>query len=141
MMSFRKMVMPEDMNPANRLFGGKIMMWADEACAMYAICQLETSSLVTLKISEILFKNPAQNGDILGFRCSRKKVGTTSITVELNVYRKDLKTKYAEGIVYEPKDHILRCEFIFVCIDANGKPTAHGMVEDNGVLRRSSGAS
>ena len=36
-MTFRRLVKPEDLNPANFLFGGRIMEWADEAGALYAI--------------------------------------------------------------------------------------------------------
>ena len=87
-MTYRKLVMPEDENPAKRLFGGRLMQWADEAAAMFAMCQMRTKSVVTLKISEILFKNPAQSGDILEFWTRNKRIGKTSLTIECVVTRK-----------------------------------------------------
>ena len=72
MLTHRKLVMPGDENPAKRLFGGRLMQWADEATALYAMCQMRTKSLVTLKISEVLFKNPARSGDILSSGPGRK---------------------------------------------------------------------
>jgi len=74
-MTYRKLVMPGDENPAKRLFGGRLMQWADEAAALFAMCQMRTSSIVTLKMSEVLFKNPAVSGDILEFWTKLKKVG------------------------------------------------------------------
>src|SRR4051812_48773573 len=92
-MTYRKLVMPEDENPARRLFGGRLTQWADEAAALFAMCQMQTQSVVTLKISEIYFKNPAKSGDILEFWTRNKKIGRTSLTVECVVTRKNLKKK------------------------------------------------
>lgn len=128
------------------------MQWADEAAALYAMCQLQTKSLVTLKISEILFKNPSRNGDILEFWTRNKKIGTTSLTVECVVTRKKIGGKRqtsssdatgahtAAPIVKRlkqptidlsnPADIILSCELVFVSLDENGKPTPHGLKAD-----------
>ena len=38
--SYRKLVKPEDLNAANSLFGGTLMAWIDEACVLYAMCQM-----------------------------------------------------------------------------------------------------
>lgn len=135
-MTYRKLVMPEDENPAKRLFGGRLMQWADEATALYAMCQMRTKAVVTLKISEILFKNPAMTGDILEFWTRNKKVGRTSLTVECVVTRKNIgkpmdspePPKPEQGTYLgDPTGIILSCEFVFVSIDAEGKPTPHGM--------------
>jgi acyl-CoA hydrolase len=130
---YRKLVMPEDENPAHRLFGGRLMQWADEAAALYAMCQMRTTSVVTLRISESLFKNPAKSGDILEFWTRNKKIGTTSLTVECNVMRKNIGTAMAEPEVPSAKNlahssHlILSCEFVFVRLGKNGKPVPHQM--------------
>lgn len=119
MMTYRKLVMPEDLNPANRLFGGRIMQWADEAAALYAMCQLETRKLVTLKVSEILFKEPVKNGDILEFIANTTKTGTTSFGVKLEVYRKSIEDKSQQAPL------VLSCEFTFVTVNDQGTPVAH----------------
>lgn len=132
-MTYRKLVMPEDENPAKRLFGGRLMQWADEAAAMFAMCQLRTKSVVTLKISEILFKNPAQSGDILEFWTRNKRVGKTSLTVECVVTRKRIGKPLAApeapklGQESDPDETILSCEFVFVSIGPEGKPVRHGL--------------
>ena len=124
LMTYRKLVKPEDLNPANRLFGGRIMEWADEAAAIYAMCQMRTKNIVTLKVSEILFKNPAQQGDILEFFCQKKHIGSTSMTIELFIYRKEIPGKL------EDPEMILQCDFTFVALNADGRPTPHGIAAD-----------
>ena len=52
----RRLVMPNDLNYANSLFGGRALQWIDEEAAIYAICQLETNSLVTKHIGAITFE-------------------------------------------------------------------------------------
>ena len=118
-MTFRKLVMPGDLNPAGRLFGGKVMMWADEAAALYAMCQLETKRLVTMKVSEILFKEPVKEGDVLEFMASTLKVGRTSFTVNLDVVRKSIEDK----TIVSPT--VLSCQFTFVTVDFSGASTPH----------------
>lgn len=121
-MTYRRLVAPEDMNPANRLFGGRIMQWADEAVALYAMCQMKTKSIVTLKVSEILFKNPAWSGDVLEFFVKNKKVGKTSLQIECIVKRKTIPRP-----PIELHSVILQCDFTFVAIDKDGRTRPHGM--------------
>ena len=52
----RKWVKPGDMNPNRTLFGGRLLEWIDEECALYSIVQLENSKCVTKYMSEIDFK-------------------------------------------------------------------------------------
>jgi len=116
MMSFRKIIKPEYLNSANRLFGGELMKWLDEAAALYAICQLKTKKLVTLKVSELLFKNPCYQGDILEFYTETKNVGKTSFAVKVTAQTKPLD---GDPIV------IVTAELVFVTVDDLGKPISH----------------
>lgn len=111
----RKLVKPEDLNPRKTLFGGKLLQWIDEEAAIFAICQLESSSLVTKAISEIDFVSTAVVGDIIEFGMELVKVGTTSITLACDVRNKITK----QTIVKIDK-------IVFVLLDENGKPTPHG---------------
>lgn len=117
--SYRKLVMPGDLNASNSLFGGKLMMWSDEACAIYSMCQLGTKKVVTFKVSEILFKEPVREGDVLEFMVSTLKVGNTSFTVKLEVLRKSIEDTNLVAPV------VLSCEFVFVAVDDKGRPTQH----------------
>jgi len=38
----RKLIKPEDLNGRNTLFGGGLLAWIDEECAIYCACQMKT---------------------------------------------------------------------------------------------------
>ncbi|KGJ89467.1 acyl-CoA thioesterase [Thalassotalea sp. ND16A] len=106
----RRLVMPNDLNYANALFGGRALEWIDEEAAMYAICQLGTNSLVTKHIGEISFESPALQGDIVEFGLEIKAVGKSSITVSCLVRNKATKKTIclADDIVFVQVDPVTR---------------------------------
>jgi acyl-CoA hydrolase len=107
--------MPEDLNYASALFGGRALAWIDEEAAIYAICQLETKSLVTKHIGEISFESPALQGDVVEFGLATKTVGRTSITVTCLVRNKATK-----------KTICLADDIVFVKVDPETKqPSPH----------------
>jgi acyl-CoA hydrolase len=107
--------MPEDLNYASALFGGRALAWIDEEAAIYAICQLETKSLVTKHIGEISFESPALQGDVVEFGLATKTVGRTSITVTCLVRNKATK-----------KTICLAVDIVFVKVDPETKqPSPH----------------
>ncbi|MFT5277465.1 MAG: acyl-CoA hydrolase [Glaciecola sp.] len=117
----RRLVMPNDLNYANALFGGRALEWIDEEAAIYAICQLETNCLVTKHIGEISFESPATQGDIVEFGLATKKVGRTSITVTCLVRNKATK-----------KTICLADDIVFVRVDPDTKlPVEHGKTMSN----------
>ena len=81
----RKLVRPEHLNPRGTLFGRMVMKWIDEEAAIYATCQLGTPNIVTKVVSEINFLSPARNGDIVEIGCEATKLGTSSITLTLDI--------------------------------------------------------
>lgn len=112
----RRLVMPNDLNYANSLFGGRALEWIDEEAAIYAICQLETNCLVTKHIGEISFESPALQGDVVEFGLATKKVGKTSITVTCLVRNKVTK-----------KTICLADDIVFVKLDPDTRlPMPHG---------------
>lgn len=111
----RKLVKPEDLNPNNTLFGGTLLKWIDEEAAIYATIQLGTSKCVTKFISEINFVSSARQGDIIELGIKATHFGNTSITLVCHVRNKITRQT------------ILTIEkIVFVSVDANGKPAAHG---------------
>lgn len=112
----RRLVMPNDLNYANALFGGRALEWIDEEAAIYAACQLETNSLVTKHIGAIAFESPALQGDVVEFGLTTKAVGRTSITVSCLVRNKATK-----------KTICLADDIVFVQVDpATRRPVPHG---------------
>ena len=55
----RKWVKPEDLNPNNSLFGGRLLQWIDEEAALYTMIQLENKKIATKYMSEINFISSA----------------------------------------------------------------------------------
>lgn len=112
----RKLIKPEDLNPNNTLFGGSLLRWIDEEAAIFAICQLNTDKLVTKFISEINFINTARAGDIIEMGMEVIKFGTSSITFKCLVRNK-----------FNKKQIITIDKIVFVHVDENGRPKAHGV--------------
>ena len=112
----RKIVTPRDLNPHGTLFGGRALQWIDEEAFIYASCQLGSTSLVTKLMSAVNFVSSAQLGDIVEIGCEALKFGTTSITIACQV-----RCRATGTLITEVK------EIVFVNVDANGRPLAHGV--------------
>ena len=110
----RKIIMPAHLNGASTLFGGQALAWIDEEAAVFAACQMGTTSLVTKVMNQIDFKAPAHCGDIIEIGCDVVAVGTTSLTVSC-VMRN--KTTQQEILSVD--------KIVFVSVDENGRPTPH----------------
>lgn len=117
-MTFRRVVKPEHLNAANTLFGGTLMAWMDEGCALYAMCQMKTKRIVTLKVSEVMFRKPVRQADLLEFKCSPVRYGNSSFTLKCIVERKEIGTEAARDIVAE-------CEMVFVSVGEDGRPVPY----------------
>lgn len=111
----RKWVKPEDLNPNQSLFGGRLLQWIDEEAALYAIIQLENTHVVTKFISEINFIAAPRQGDIIEIGIVATNFGNTSLTLRCEVRNK---------MTHEPILSIDR--MVFVNLDKNGKPAPHG---------------
>lgn len=114
----RKWVKPEDLNAHNTLFGGRLLSWIDEEAAIYTTIQLRTNSVVTKYISEINFVNSAKQGDIVELGIKAIRFGTTSLSLTCEVRNKITQ-----------KTILTIDKIVFVSVDADGKPIAHGRTE------------
>ena len=114
----RRWVKPEDLNPNNTLFGGKLLQWIDEEAALYAIIQLENPKIVTKYISEIEFISAPVQGDILEIGIVATSFGRTSISLRCEVRNK------------MSRQPVLTIEkMVFVNLGEEGKPVPHGKTE------------
>ncbi len=111
----RKVVKPEDLNPNNTLFGGRLLEWIDEEAALYAVIQLESKRVVTKYMSEINFVSAAVVGDIVEIGIEVVKFGHSSLVLECEVRNKLTR-----------KTIIKVAQIIMVNLDENGIPAAHG---------------
>lgn len=110
----RKLVQPGDLNANGTLFGGRCLAWVDEEAAIYAAVETRHKKVVTKSISAIDFIAPAFQGDVVEIGIALKKVGKTSVTLEVQV--RDLTTQ---------KMIVNIDEMVFVCVDDTGKPVHH----------------
>tara|TARA_R110002050_G_scaffold89675_2_gene188786 strand:+ start:1648 stop:2037 length:390 start_codon:yes stop_codon:yes gene_type:complete len=114
----RKWVKPQDLNPNETLFGGRLLSWIDEEAVIYAIVQLENEHVVTKYISEINFISAPRQGDIIELGIEATSFGKTSITMNCIVRNK---------LTHET---VLKIEkLVFVNLDKEGNPLPHGKTE------------
>lgn len=111
----RKWIKPQDLNPNETLFGGRLLEWIDEEAALYSIIQLENPRTVTKFISEINFRSSAKKGDIIEIGLDVLEFGATSVSLCCEVRNKMTR----EVIISIEK-------IIMVGLDENGKPSRHG---------------
>jgi acyl-CoA thioesterase YciA len=86
----RVMPMPADANVHGDVFGGWIMAQVDVAGAIPA-ARRANGRVATIAVTSFLFKNPVFVGDLLSFYGRIVKTGTTSITVEVEVYAERMR--------------------------------------------------
>jgi len=108
------LVKPEDLNANDTLFGGRLLEWVDEEAAIYAAIEARHRRVVTKSISAINFVSPARKGDVVEIGVALKRVGKTSLTLEVAV--RDLTSQ--NTIVQID-------EMVFVCVDEQGRPVRH----------------
>ena len=111
----RKWIKPQDLNPNQTLFGGRLLEWIGEECALYSIIQLENPKTVTKYMSEIDFRSSAREGDIIEIGIEVVKFGSASLTLKCEVRNKMTR----ETIIMVDK-------IVMVALDENGKPKPHG---------------
>src|SRR5262245_51494802 len=82
--AIRVMLLPRDTNEAGTIFGGVILSHIDLAAAVE--CRKHSvRRFVTVAMKEVVFVAPVYVGDLVSFYTRTAKVGTTSITVQVEV--------------------------------------------------------
>jgi acyl-CoA thioesterase YciA len=81
----RVMPMPSDANMHGDVFGGWIMSQVDIAGGVLAAARAK-GRVATIAVTQFVFKQPVLIGDLLSFYADIVRVGTTSITVNVEVY-------------------------------------------------------
>ena len=83
--TLRLVPMPKDTNTAGDIFGGWIMSQVDIAGSI-AASRRAKGRVVTVAVNAFSFKAPVFVNDVVSFYADVVKVGTTSITVNVEVY-------------------------------------------------------
>ncbi|MBN2619241.1 MAG: acyl-CoA thioesterase [Spirochaetales bacterium] len=106
------LVRPEHLNHHGTLFGGQLLSWVDECAWMAAASEFPGYSFVTRAMDKIEFNHPVNNGSILRFNSTIKKVGKSSITYLVEVLEGNQK-QGNETLAFSTT-------VTFVSVDSNG---------------------
>ena len=96
------------------LFGGVMLAWLDEAGGAFAAQCCDTPRMVTLKLSETVFKKPVRPGHLIKIYGEVLKVGESSVVIRLQA-RRHSPYNGTQKIVCET-------EITFVRVDGDGEP-------------------
>ena len=108
--------MPADCNANGDIFGGWVMAQVDLAGSVIP-ARYAQGRMATVAVNEFIFKQPVRVGDILSFFGHVTRIGTTSVTVHVEVYAERFQTqgRYVK---------VTQASLTYVAIDENGKPKA-----------------
>lgn len=110
--------MPADTNANGDIFGGWIMSQMDLAGGILAK-KLSQGRTVTVAVDQIVFHKPVQVGDVVSCYGRVVKSGTTSATVELEVWVNPI---LREGD--KQRMQVTSAHFTYVAIDGDGNKRA-----------------
>ena len=106
--------MPGDCNPNGDIFGGWVMAQVDLAGSVLPGRHIR-GRMATVAVNEFVFKQPVRVGDILSFFSKVVRLGTTSITVKVEVYA---ERHFEQGVYAKVTEALLT----YVAIDEQGQP-------------------
>ena len=110
----RIMPMPKDTNRYGTIFGGVILSYIDIAGALEAR-KTATLNFVTVAMDKVVFHNPVFVGDLVSFYSKTLKIGTTSVTVKVDV----MASRYDNP---QKEIKVTEAELTYVAVDENRKP-------------------
>jgi len=88
--ALRVVPQPSDANVHGDVFGGWIMAQVDIAGSIPA-SRRANGRVATVAVNSFVFKQPVFVGDLLSFYAEIVKTGTTSVTVEVEVYAQRMR--------------------------------------------------
>ena len=110
----RVMPMPADVNGNGDIFGGWVMAQVDVAGAVLPY-RIAKGRIATVAVNQFIFKQPVSLGDLLSFYAKVTRIGTTSISVHVDVYA-ERNPANLQGV------KVTEADLTYVAIDGEGKP-------------------
>ena len=83
--AIRLTMMPRDTNAHGTVFGGIILSYIDVAGGVEAVRHTKHERFVTVAMKEVIFHEPVYIGDLVSFYARTLRVGSTSITIHVDV--------------------------------------------------------
>jgi acyl-CoA thioesterase YciA len=111
--AIRITAMPADANPYGDIFGGWLMSQMDLAAALVASRHAKGRA-VTIAVDGMQFHRPVLVGDELSVFAKLVKVGNTSLTVDVEAWRRPRHS--------EESQKVTQAKFVFVAIDEVRRP-------------------
>ncbi len=111
--AIRVVLLPKDTNGHGTIFGGIILSYIDLAGTV-EVGKITGQLCVTKAVKEVIFKQPVRVGELVSFYTSIVKIGTTSITVHVDV----------EVLRDNHEVQVTEADVVYVCIDKNCRPAA-----------------
>ncbi|GAB4324891.1 MAG: acyl-CoA thioesterase [Candidatus Zixiibacteriota bacterium] len=108
-----KLVFPGLISHQDHLFGGTALQWMDEV-AVITGTRFSRKRLVTASLDRIDFKKGIPVGTLVELIGTVKKVGRTSMQVEVDIVMEQLYT--------DERESVIKGIFTLVTIDENRKP-------------------
>lgn len=112
-LSLRVVTMPRDTNQYGTIFGGVILSYIDQAGFVEARHH-GVHKWVTVAVDRVEFKQPVHLGDVVAFYTTTTRLGTTSVTVRVEVEAE----RYTDGSTVP----VTEASITLVSVDAGGKP-------------------
>ena len=114
--AIRVLAMPADTNAGGDIFGGWIMSQVDIAGS---ICAHKTVAgrVVTVAVNAFQFRKPVFVGDLISCYAKVTKIGTTSITVCVEVFAE--RASLGRGCI-----RVTEATLTYVHVDEQGQPMA-----------------
>jgi len=110
------MLLPKDTNAHGTIFGGVILSYIDLAGAVEAR-RHTVHKVVTVALKEVIFQKPVFVGDVVSMFTSLVRLGTSSVTVQVDVEaRRDA----------DPSEvvQVTTAKVVYVAVDAQGTKCA-----------------
>jgi acyl-CoA thioesterase YciA len=111
-LTLQTLSMPANTNPHGDIFGGWLLSQMDIAGAVLAL-EVAQGKVTTVAVSGMTFLRPVPVGNLVSCYALLKNIGTTSITVAVEVWIKDFinhtTMKVTEG------------NFVYVAVDDRGE--------------------
>ena len=112
-LALQTLAMPANTNPNGDIFGGWVVSQMDLAAGIIAK-KIAKGRVVTVAIHSMSFLKPVHVGDLVSCYVEPVKQGTTSITLDIEVWVRTAKTDH----LYQVTEGV----FVFVAVDMNGRP-------------------
>jgi acyl-CoA thioesterase YciA len=112
--ALRVVPMPADANQNGDIFGGWIMAQVDIAGGTLA-GRVARGRVATVAVKEFVFKQPVQIGDVLSFYADVVRIGTTSVTINVEVFA---ERRPSDPTVVK----VTEATLTYVAIDRDGRP-------------------